>query len=107
MLKTWKAHQKNGVFTILWLFKRFLLSELSKQNSLLSVGEQMADQKKIKLDDRVKRVSIPGCLGTVKEIKTEVTTNNQEAREKNLMINVQWDNGTFSYLSPEALEVVN
>ena len=65
------------------------------------------EAKKIKLNDRVKRINVVGCLGTVKEVKQEVTTNSQEAREKNLMINVQWDNGTLSYLSPEALEVVS
>lgn len=65
-----------------------------------------SDAKKIKANDRVKRTALAGCLGTVKEIKTEVTTSSQEAREKNIMVNVQWDNGTLSYLSPEALEVV-
>ena len=67
----------------------------------------MTEPTKLKLNDRVKRVNAAGCLGTVKEIKSDVTASTAEAREKNITINVQWDNGTLSYLSPQSLEVVN
>ncbi len=67
----------------------------------------MTEPTKLKLNDRVKRVNVAGCLGTVKEIKSDVTASTAEAREKNITINVQWDNGTLSYLSPQSLEVVN
>ncbi|MCO6431546.1 MAG: hypothetical protein J5J00_11855 [Deltaproteobacteria bacterium] len=62
--------------------------------------------RKIKVDDRVKRVGLPNCLGVVKELKTEVTATTPEARERGLMVTVLWDNGTFSYHGPDTLEVV-
>lgn len=68
----------------------------------------MSDEsKKIKENDRVRRLNTPGCLGTVKEVKTEISATTPEAREKHVLINVQWDNGTLSYLSPAALEIVS
>ena len=62
--------------------------------------------RKIKVQDRVRRLNQPGCHGVVRELKTEVTAVTPEAREKGLMVTVQWDNGTFSYMGPDALEVV-
>jgi len=61
---------------------------------------------KLNVSDRVKRAKIPGCHGIVKELRTEVTASSAEAREKSLIISVQWDNGTLSYMTPEALELV-
>lgn len=60
----------------------------------------------IKLNDRVKRSSGSGCFGIVKELKTEVTATSADAREKGLMVTVLWDDGSFSYFAPEALEIV-
>ncbi len=68
---------------------------------------------KFKINDRVKRISVPGGIGTVKELRTEVsassveTRSSTEARERNLMVSVQWDTGTQSYMTPESLEVVS
>jgi len=62
--------------------------------------------EKIKVNDRVKRAKIPGCHGVVKELRTEVTASSVEARERSLMVSVLWDNGTLSYMTPDALEVV-
>ena len=64
--------------------------------------------KKFKIDDRVKRGKGTGSNGTVKDLKTEVasTTNPRPDETKGLMVQVLWDNGTLSYLAPEALEVV-
>lgn len=64
--------------------------------------------KKLKVNDRVKRANAPGCLGTVKDIRQEITQTgaSQENKEKALMINVLWDNGTLSCFAPESLEVV-
>lgn len=61
---------------------------------------------KLKVGLRVKRRNMQGCCGTVKELRTEVTTTNVEAAEKSLMAYVLWDNGTRSCFAPEALEVV-
>lgn len=62
--------------------------------------------KKLQVNDRVKRVSGTGCLGVVREVKTEVTAVKPEEQEKGIMIAVAWDNGTVSYFSPGALQVV-
>lgn len=64
------------------------------------------DSCKVKVNDRVKRISAPGCYGTVKDVRTEVTSTTPEQKEKGLMVVVEWDTGTRSYFSPDALEVV-
>jgi hypothetical protein len=57
--------------------------------------------------DRVKKIDATGCQGTVKEIKEETVTNtSDESKPKNLLIQVLWDNGTLSYFTPEALEML-
>jgi len=62
--------------------------------------------KKFKVSDRVKKISNQGCLGTVREVRQEVTNSNQESREKNVMVYVLWDNGTLSSFTTDALETV-
>lgn len=49
-------------------------------------------------------VSPKGCLGTIKALREETTNSNRESRERSIMLQVQWDNGTLSYHGPEALE---
>lgn len=74
----------------------------------------MATGSAFKVNDRVKRkelkdaktAHVQGCHGKVKELRTDVTVTNPDAREKGLMLKVLWDNGTFSYVSPEAVEIV-
>ena len=62
--------------------------------------------KKFKVNDRVRRSNGQGCSGVVKDIRSEVTSaGHREDKEKNVMINVQWDNGTLSYFSPMSLEL--
>ncbi len=66
-----------------------------------------APVKKFKVNDRVRRVTGQGCWGVVKDVRSEVTSAGRpEEGNKNLMINVQWDNGTLSYFSPASLEVI-
>ena len=66
-----------------------------------------APAKKFKVNDRVRRVSGQGCLGNVKDVRSEITSAGRaDEGNKNLMINVQWDNGTLSYFSPSTLELV-
>jgi len=60
--------------------------------------------EKFKVNDKVKRAGLPGVYGIVKDVRKE-TTAKGESKEKNIMICVQWDNGTQSYFSPEALEI--
>ena len=64
--------------------------------------------KKFKEKDRVVRVAHPAPQGVVKEIRTEMENSglSPEARERAAMIGVTWDNGTFSYSAPEALQIV-
>ncbi len=64
-------------------------------------------KKSIKVNDRVKRIGQAGCYGTVKDVRQESTAKMTEKdNESALLVNVNWDNGTLSYMTPEALEVV-
>ena len=62
--------------------------------------------KKFKQEDRVRRTNHKGCDGTVFEIRMELENGglSEEAREKGVMVGVKWDNGTISFLGPDALE---
>ncbi|RIL08695.1 MAG: hypothetical protein DCC75_08255 [Proteobacteria bacterium] len=62
--------------------------------------------KKLKVSDRVKRLNSNRCYGTVKELRTEVTATNQEDKDKSLMVGVLWDNGTHSFVGPDAVELI-
>ncbi len=57
-------------------------------------------------NDRVRRKGAQGCLGTVRDIRAEVTNTSNTIDEKGLLVSVLWDNGTFSYFTPAALEKV-
>lgn len=87
--------------------------------------------KKLKVNDRVRRVpytitiatdnsagepyidgqsqtaavSTRGCAGTVKALREETTNTNNEAKERSLMVEVLWDNGTLSFHGPAGLEL--
>lgn len=87
--------------------------------------------KKIKVNDRVRRVpytitiatgsdeleprldgegqtteiSTRGCAGTVKALREETTNTSAEAKERSMMFQVLWDNGTLSFHGPEGLEL--
>ena len=66
--------------------------------------------EKIEVNMRVRRANKIGCCGTVKDVRTEVTKARNEKKDNDrnsLMINVQWDNGTVSYLAPDALEAAS
>jgi len=58
---------------------------------------------KIKVEDRVKRQDRAGCLGTVVALREEVVGSSGQASHKEVLVKVQWDNGTVSYFSPESL----
>lgn len=61
----------------------------------------------MKVNDRVKRVGVEGSQGVIKDIRAEsISVSGSEEKDKPLMVNVLWDNGTFSVFSPDALEVV-
>ena len=66
----------------------------------------MNEKLTIKIDDRVRNKIIPRCLGVVKDIHEEVIATSGDTRDKARLVKVLWDNGTLSYFSPEALEVV-
>jgi hypothetical protein len=55
---------------------------------------------------RVRRKAGWGSLGTVKEIRAEVTATGSDLSEKGLMVIVDWDSGTQSYFTPNSIEVV-
>ena len=51
--------------------------------------------------------STRGCIGTIKTLREETTLTSRESRERSLMVQVLWDNGTLSYLGPEGLEMAS
>ena len=63
--------------------------------------------KKLKVGDRVKRISGSSCLGVVKELcmETTISSSSIDQKERPAMISVLWDNGTLSCFGPEALEM--
>ncbi len=62
--------------------------------------------KAFKENDRVRRISVPGCQGVVKSVRQETTASTVEQKSNALLVTVLWDNGTQSYFSPEGLEHV-
>jgi hypothetical protein len=65
-------------------------------------------KKTLKVNDRVKRIKQGGCYGTVKDVREEITAKvTDKDKEGALLVNVSWDNGTLSYMTPEALELVD
>jgi hypothetical protein len=63
-------------------------------------------KKTIEINQRVRRVGGEGPVGTVTEVREEVTASRRESKERGLIVNVTWDNGTKSYFSPDGLEAV-
>jgi|694.fasta_scaffold14656_7 hypothetical protein len=49
-------------------------------------------------------VSTRGCCGVVKSLRHETSAASAENKNRSLMVQVLWDNGTLSYHGPEALE---
>ncbi len=63
--------------------------------------------KAYKVDDRVKRASGKGPQGTIKDVRQEVAGSNKgDAHPEEFLVVVQWDNGTCSYVAPNALELL-
>ena len=60
----------------------------------------------LEVGSRVRRSTGKGAIGTVLDIRTEVTATGGETAEKGLMVVIAWDNGTQSYTTPSGLEVV-
>lgn len=56
-------------------------------------------------DGEVTTYSTRGCPGTVVALREETTLAPKESRERSIMVQVLWDNGTLSYLGPEGLEL--
>lgn len=57
-----------------------------------------------KSEDQISTFSTRGCIGTVKALREEATLAQKESRDRSIMVQVLWDNGTLSYLGPEGLE---
>ena len=60
-----------------------------------------------KIQDRVKRVEGEQSEGTVTMVRAETHGTAAERKERGVIIGVQWDNGTFSYFTPDALVVLS
>lgn len=61
---------------------------------------------KVKKDERVKRVNGKGGQGTVLALREEVGSTGGDKKQPPIMVEILWDNGTRSYLGPEAVEKV-
>ena len=61
----------------------------------------------LKVNDRVKRAGMERSSGVIKEIREEIVGTSGDTKDKAILVKVQWDNGTLSYFSPEALERVS
>jgi len=62
-------------------------------------------KKDLKVNSRVKKKNVLGCLGVVKEMREEIVSSSGDTREKALIVKVSWDNGTESFFDPESLEL--
>lgn len=54
----------------------------------------------------VMRIDGTGVKGVVVSL-TEDTTGKGDSSERGVIVGVQWDNGTMSYLTPDALKVLH
>jgi hypothetical protein len=60
-----------------------------------------------KKDDRVRRASGIGCAGTVLSVSIPVTLSSfKKPGPDDYLIKILWDNGTESYVSAGALEIL-
>jgi len=78
------------------LFKEILMTDNSN-----------SEAPELKQGDRVIRKGGEGCQGEVVSVRAEVTSSTGSTDEKGLLVNVQWDNGTYSYFTPTNLERVS
>ncbi len=63
-------------------------------------------QQPFKVGDKVIRVHTTGCQGIVKEVREEtIQQGDSRDREKPVIIEVLWDNGTLSYFGPAGLQL--
>ena len=66
----------------------------------------MEDQSSISMDSRVVKSDGTGVRGIVVSV-SEDHNNKGESSERGVIIGVQWDNGTLSYVTPDSLRVIN
>ncbi len=58
------------------------------------------------VDTRVMRTDGTGVKGVVVSVR-EDSTGKGDASERGVIVGVQWDNGTMSYFTPDALRVIH
>lgn len=63
---------------------------------------ESSDLNGIALEARVVRTEGEGCRGVVTSVREDPVAKGDE---RGVVVGVQWDNGTFSYLTPDALKV--
>ena len=62
----------------------------------------------MEVNNRVKRKKGEGCHGTIDFIRTETNTSAADRPKDNkYLVRVKWDNGSVSYCSPDALEILS
>jgi hypothetical protein len=97
--------------------KQLIRVYLLKHNLILMPFMTNIEQAKnssgvvFKLNSRVKRANSERAPGTIEEFSSETTTSTtnlakaESKRDNRIMVKVLWDNGTLSYVTPEALEL--
>jgi hypothetical protein len=68
-------------------------------------NDLLATNDTVNGEGQITTYSTRGCIGTVKALREETTLAQKESRERSIMVQVLWDNGTLSYLGPEGLEM--
>ena len=64
-------------------------------------------EKVLEVNSRVRDIKGSRCLGVIKEIREEIVGTSGDTTDKAVLIKILWDNGTFSYISEDAIEVVS
>ena len=67
--------------------------------------EAASNEVEFKEEDRVRRKGKAGSLGTVLEVRQELTSTSSDTTKRSILIKVHWDSGTVSYFGPEGLEL--
>ena len=62
--------------------------------------------KKFNQSDRVRRADGTGSYGVVVAVRNDAAGTPGDKGDKGIIVGVQWDSGSYSLFTPEALEVV-
>lgn len=85
---------------------KFKINDRVKRRQIRSAGALAGEIDGNSSGASANELPLSGALGTVKAVREETSTSSESARERSIMIQVLWDNGTLSYFGPEGLEAI-